>query len=78
MSKYLKFAATLALVGFCFSANAQEGEKMAKKESKMTKHDAKMHKGMKHDRKMQKGTAPEGMKMEKEPKILKMEEKGKM
>ena len=85
MQTPLKFAAALALLGFCLTANAQEGGKMATKESKMTRHDAKMHKGMKHDARMEKGTKPAGMKMEgkKEEakegqKMEKMEEKGKM
>ncbi len=78
MNTPLKFAAALALVGFCLSANAQEGEKMAakkddkmeKKEGKMTKHDGMKHDGktmkhdgMKHDGKMMKDDKMEGDKM---------------
>ena len=58
MNTPLKFAAALALVGFCLRANAQEGEKMAaKKDAKMEKKEGKMtkHDGMKQDGKMLKG-----------------------
>ena len=57
MNTPLKFAAALALVGLCLSANAQEGEKMApKKDAKMEKKEGKMmkHDGMKHEGKMEK------------------------
>ncbi len=76
MKTTLKFAAALALLGFCLSANAQEGGKMAKKDGKMMKHDAKMHKaGAKHEAMKMEGKKEEAKESKK---MEKMEEKGKM
>ena len=85
MKTTLKFAAALALLGCCLGANAQEGEKMAKKESKMEmkedKAEMKAGKGTKMKRGGGRNTVKtaarrEGQMMKQEDQ--KMDEKGKM
>ena len=70
MKNTLKFVAALALVGFCFTANAQEGEKMAKKEGKMEKKEGKDMK--------EHGMKKEGKMVKEDGKMVKDEKKAKM
>ena len=85
MNTALKVAAALALLGCCLSANAQEGDKMAKKEARMEMKDDKME--MKASKPMMKkrgggrntvktAARREGQLMKQDEK--KMDEKGKM
>ena len=76
MNNSLKFAAALALLGLCLSANAQDGSKPVEHKGMEMKHSGKMHKvGMKHDAKKMEGKKEEKMESKK---TEKMEEKGKM
>ena len=68
MNPALKIAAVLALLAAAPAARAQDGAHKAPRESRLTRRDARLHKGMRHDRKMEKSTPPRGMRQPQPPK----------